>query len=52
MLWPERNRRGQVPHDMGLVLFPGFAIMLTGLAVNLVDDSLRDLLDPRMRGVR
>jgi hypothetical protein len=35
-----------------LVLFPGFAIMLTVLAVNLVDDSFRDLLGPRMRGVR
>jgi peptide/nickel transport system permease protein len=34
------------------VLFPGFAIMLTVLAFNLVGDSLRDFLDPRMRGVR
>ena len=30
----------------------GFAIMLTVLAFNLVGDTLRDLLDPRMRGVR
>ncbi len=35
-----------------LVLFPGFAIMLTVLAFNLVGDTLRDVLDPRMRGVR
>jgi ABC-type dipeptide/oligopeptide/nickel transport system permease subunit len=26
--------------------------MLTVLAFNLVGDTLRDLLDPRMRGVR
>ena len=35
-----------------LVLFPGLAIMVTVLAFNLVGDTLRDVLDPRMRGVR
>ena len=41
-----------VSGEWWLVLFPGFAIMLTVLAFNLVGDTLRDLLDPRMRGVR
>ena len=31
-----------------VAVFPGFALMLTVLAVNLLGDSLRDLLDPRM----
>jgi peptide/nickel transport system permease protein len=30
--------------------FPGLAIMVVVLAVNLVGDGLRDALDPRMRG--
>jgi peptide/nickel transport system permease protein len=29
--------------------FPGLAIMLTVLGLNMVGDSLRDLLDPRLR---
>ncbi len=33
-----------------LVLFPGMAITLTILAVNLLGDGLRDHLDPRLRG--
>lgn len=32
-----------------LATFPGLAIMLTVLAVNLLGDSLRDALDPRLR---
>lgn len=32
-----------------LVLFPGAALGLTVLAVNIVGDGLRDVLDPRMR---
>lgn len=32
-----------------LVLFPGAALGLTVLAVNVVGDALRDILDPRMR---
>lgn len=31
--------------------FPGIAILLTVLSVNLLGDSLRDLLDPKQRGV-
>jgi peptide/nickel transport system permease protein len=32
-----------------LTLFPGLAILLTCLALNLLGDGLRDALDPRMR---
>jgi len=31
------------------VIFPGMAITLTVLCCNLLGDSLRDLLDPRIR---
>ena len=34
-----------------LVLYPGAAIMITILGLNLFGDGLRDLLDPRMRGL-
>lgn len=37
------------PH---MALFPGFAILLTVLGLNLMGDGLRDLLDPRLRNVR
>jgi len=40
-----------VSGEWWIFLFPGLAIMVTVLAFNLVGDSLRDLLDPRMRGV-
>jgi peptide/nickel transport system permease protein len=53
--WGQMTAEGAgyvVSGEWWLVLFPGFAIMLTVLAFNLVGDSLRDLLDPRMRGVR
>ena len=33
-----------------LTAFPGLAIFVTVLAVNLLDDHLRDWLDPRLRG--
>ena len=33
-----------------LVLFPGLAITITVLAVNLFGDGVRDALDPRLRG--
>lgn len=44
MLGSERNQVFTAPH---LVFFPGFAIMLTVLAFNLLGDGLRDALDPR-----
>lgn len=34
------------PH---LVIFPGLAIVLTALSVNLMGDGLRDALDPRLK---
>lgn len=40
-----------VSGEWWIFLFPGLAIMATVLAFNLVGDTLRDLLDPRMRGV-
>ena len=33
-----------------LSIFPGIAIFLTVLSLNLVGDALRDILDPRLRG--
>jgi peptide/nickel transport system permease protein len=33
-----------------LVLYPGAAIMLTILGLNLLGDGVRDLLDPKLRG--
>lgn len=41
-----------VTGEWWLFLFPGLAIVLMVLSFNLIGDSLRDLLDPRMRGVR
>ncbi|MGH2396621.1 MAG: ABC transporter permease, partial [bacterium] len=32
-----------------MAIFPGLAITLTVLAVNVLGDSLRDALDPRLR---
>jgi peptide/nickel transport system permease protein len=40
-----RNYITQAPW---IVLFPGLALMLTILALNLLGDSLRDVLDPRL----
>ncbi len=37
------------PH---LALFPGFAIVLTVLGLNLMGDGLRDILDPKIRRSR
>jgi peptide/nickel transport system permease protein len=34
-----------------LVLYPGAAIMLTIFGLNLLGDGLRDLLDPKIRGL-
>jgi len=35
-----------------LAIFPGMAIVLTVLGLNLMGDGLRDLLDPKLRRVR
>lgn len=47
MLASERNQVFSAPY---LVFFPGFAIMITVLAFNLLGDGLRDALDPRLVG--
>ncbi len=41
-----------VSGEWWIFLFPGLAIMLTVLSFNMVGDALRDVLDPRMRGIR
>ena len=34
---------------MYMMVFPGLAIMLSSLSINLIGDGLRDALDPRLR---
>ena len=46
MLNDARMQMRQAPWSM---LFPGLAIMLTALSINLIGDGLRDALDPRLR---
>lgn len=48
MLGAERNQVFTAPY---LVFYPGFAIMFTVLAFNLIGDGLRDALDPRLAHV-
>jgi len=43
------DARAKYSHDIHLVLFPGFAILLTVLAVNALGDGLRDALDPHAK---
>jgi ABC-type dipeptide/oligopeptide/nickel transport system permease subunit len=40
------------PVNVSAALFPGLAISLTVLGFNFLGDSLRDVLDPRLRGSR
>ncbi len=35
--------------DMYLMVFPGIAVILSSLSINLIGDGLRDALDPRLR---
>ena len=35
-----------------MAIFPGLALSLTVLAFNLLGDSLREVLDPRLRGTK
>jgi peptide/nickel transport system permease protein len=41
--------RTMMRHQWWVSFFPGLAIMLTVLAINLLGDGLRDALDPRLR---
>ena len=45
------NGRGYLLRAWWISSVPGFCIMLTVVAVNLVGDALRDELDPRLRAV-
>jgi len=41
-----------LPSGLWISVFPGVAILLTVLAFNLIGDSLRDAIDPRLRRSR
>ncbi|MCT8989551.1 ABC transporter permease [Chelativorans sp. SCAU2101] len=49
MLFDAQTRIAVAPH---LALFPGLAIVITVLGLNLLGDGLRDVLDPRLRHER
>jgi peptide/nickel transport system permease protein len=49
MLADSQTMISLAPH---LALFPGLAIVLTVLGLNLLGDGLRDLLDPKLRRAR
>jgi peptide/nickel transport system permease protein len=49
MLFDAQTRMIVAPH---LAIFPGMAIALTVLGLNLLGDGLRDVLDPRLRRQR
>ena len=44
------NARAYFQTAWWLPVFPGIALSLTVLAFNFLGDSLRDVLDPRLRG--
>ena len=46
MLSGARQFIRQAPH---LVIFPGLAIAVTVLALNMMGDGLRDALDPKLK---
>jgi peptide/nickel transport system permease protein len=43
------NAREQITTAPWVSIFPGLAIFLTVLGLNLLGDGLRDLLDPQSR---
>ncbi|WP_157016172.1 ABC transporter permease [Mesorhizobium xinjiangense] len=49
MLFDAQTRMMVAPH---LALFPGMAIVVTVLGLNLLGDGLRDVLDPKLRRER
>jgi len=52
--WGNMLTRAQASFDLAphIAIAPGLAITLVVLAINLFGDSLRDVLDPRLRNVR
>jgi peptide/nickel transport system permease protein len=46
------DSRNAMDRAIWLALFPGLAISLALLGINLFGDGLRDVLDPRMKGVK
>jgi len=50
MISSARNRIPSIEKDWYIVVYPGSAIVLFSLAWNLIGDTVRDLLDPRMSG--
>ena len=43
--------RAYIGRAWWLTTFPGLAILLTVLSINILGDWLRDYLDPHLRGV-
>ncbi|MGQ0549681.1 MAG: ABC transporter permease [Armatimonadota bacterium] len=43
--------RAYIERAWWVVTFPGLALMLTVLSINILGDALRDTLDPRLRGL-
>ncbi len=43
------DSREFIRSDPSIVAFPGLAILVTVVAINLTGDGLRDALDPKMR---
>jgi peptide/nickel transport system permease protein len=41
--------REYLRHAPWMSIFPGLAIMTAVIAINVIGDRLRDLLDPRLR---
>ena len=52
--WGNMLTRAQQNFDFAphIAIAPGLAITIVVLAINLFGDSLRDVLDPRLRNVR
>lgn len=46
------NGRNDIYGSWWLTVFPGLAIFLTVTAFNLMGETLRDIFDPRLRGVK
>jgi peptide/nickel transport system permease protein len=44
-----RDGQPHIQRSAGLALYPGVALFLTVLTLNLLGDGLRDALDPRAR---